>query len=160
MALAGAGVIVAGPAWCDRYPTSREVMDLVEPFRARVRAFLGELAKRGCQVHVAATRRPPERAYLMHWAWMVAREGVAPADVPAHDPPIPIAWTLDGARAMVAAYGLAYRPSLTSRHIAGRAIDMTVSGWLGSAEELHELGASFGVRKLVSDPPHWSDDGR
>ncbi|MBL9135054.1 MAG: carboxypeptidase regulatory-like domain-containing protein [Verrucomicrobiales bacterium] len=25
---------------------------------------------------------------------------------------------------------------------------------------LHQLGAAYGVRKLVIDPPHWSDDGR
>ena len=26
--------------------------------------------------------------------------------------------------------------------------------------ELHQVGASYRVLKLVSDPPHWSDDGR
>jgi uncharacterized Zn-binding protein involved in type VI secretion len=25
--------------------------------------------------------------------------------------------------------------------------------------DLHAVGASYGVHKLVSDPPHWSDDG-
>lgn len=148
----------AGPVWCDRYPTSRDVVDLVEPFRSGVRAFLAELSSRGCVVHVAATYRPPERAWLMHYAWDVAH-GLLPSAVPVHAD-IPIVWTLDGARAMVARYGLAYRPSLTSRHIERKAIDMSVVGWLGSAEELHELGASFGVRKLLSDAPHWSVDAR
>jgi hypothetical protein len=27
-------------------------------------------------------------------------------------------------------------------------------------DELHALGGTFGVIKLRSDPPHWSDDGR
>jgi hypothetical protein len=29
----------------------------------------------------------------------------------------------------------------------------------GSNPELIKVGATFGVMKLVSDPPHWSDDG-
>jgi hypothetical protein len=81
---------------------------------------------------------------------------------------------------MVANYGIAFQPALTSRHTAGRAIDMTIN-WEGDLEinkkdgttviittsprngnnpELHAVGASYGVFKLVSDPPHWSDDGR
>jgi len=60
---------------------------------------------------------------------------------------------------MVAGYGIAYRPALTSRHIQGRAIDMRITGWKGTEQELYARGASFGVRKLIKDPPHWSDDG-
>lgn len=74
---------------------------------------------------------------------------------------------------MVGLYGIAHRPALSSRHTEGRAIDMTLSNYSGksfadadgdatrvrTAGELHALGASFGVHKLVSDPPHWSDDG-
>ncbi len=26
--------------------------------------------------------------------------------------------------------------------------------------DLYSVGASYGVIKLISDPPHWSDDGR
>ena len=29
----------------------------------------------------------------------------------------------------------------------------------GSNPELIQVGKTFGVIKLVSDPPHWSDDG-
>ena len=82
---------------------------------------------------------------------------------------------------MVKLFNLAYRPSLTSNHIRGKAIDMNIS-WKGTLEltqpapllariegrprteqnrELHQIGASvFGVRKLISDPPHWSFNGR
>jgi hypothetical protein len=81
---------------------------------------------------------------------------------------------------MVDLFGIAFQPSLTSRHIEGRAIDMTI-GWAGTIQlrdktgklralgaprsgdankDLHAIGATWGVRKLVSDPPHWSDDGR
>jgi D-alanyl-D-alanine dipeptidase len=66
-----------------------------------------------------------------------------------------------------------FRPALSSNHTQGRAIDMTITNYVGrtvsdatgqrivlrSAQDLHGVGASYGVRKLASDPPHWSDDG-
>ena len=75
---------------------------------------------------------------------------------------------------MVSGYGIVYAPALVSRHSQGRAIDMNITNYLKkkfvnankvattvtSAAELHALGATFGVIKLASDPPHWSDDGR
>ena len=75
---------------------------------------------------------------------------------------------------MVNAYGIVHQPSLTSNHIDGTAIDMTISNMKGktmkngggksiqinSNRDLHKVGASFGVHKLVSDPPHWSANGR
>lgn len=74
---------------------------------------------------------------------------------------------------MAKAFGIVYPPALISRHTERCAIDMTVSGIVGkkiknaSNEEveikklsdLNAVGASYGVNKLVSDPPHWSDDG-
>lgn len=150
----------AGLTWVGLYPTSCDVDDLVEPFRSGVVAFVAELTAQGCGVHISATRRPAERAWLMHWAWRVSRGEVAPDQVPPRDPSIPIVWSVEGAQEMVTAYRLAYRPSLTSRHIEGRAIDMSVTRWRRTTTALHDLGATFGVVKLVSDPPHWSDDGR
>lgn len=148
----------AGKHWCTLYPTSKSVEDLVEPFRRRVRRFLAELAARGCTVDVNATLRPAERAWLMHYAWRIARLGLEPEYAPTR-PDIQIRWTKEGAEEMVAAYGLAYRPSLTSRHIDGLAIDLDIDGWTGTLSDLYALGATFGVHKLVRDPPHWSVDG-
>jgi len=81
---------------------------------------------------------------------------------------------------MVTGYEIAYEPALASRHTEGNAIDMDI-GWTtpeltitdgagktvtiktglknGSNTELHKVGASFTVIKLLSDPPHWSNDG-
>lgn len=148
----------AGVEWCSRFPTSRSLDDLVEPFRTSVRMFTDDLRARGCTVAISATRRPYERAWLMHWAWAIT-DGTRPEDVPKLAG-VDIAWTVEGAMAMVQAYRMRYPASLTSRHIAGRAIDMTVGGWTGTGEELFALGARYGVHKLRSDPPHWSDDGR
>lgn len=152
--------MIAGPAWCDRYPGSRSVADLVDPFRSGVISFIAELGALGCEVEISATWRPYERAWLMRTAWDIAKGVIEPGDAPPAPAGIDIVWTLDGARAMVERYKLRYRPSLTSRHIQRRAIDMRITGWTGSDEALWALGAKHGVIKLRTDPPHWSDDGR
>lgn len=177
---------LSGPAWCDRFPTERTTASLIQPFRSNLQQFIGALEVAGVAVQITATRRPRERAWLMHWSWRIAREGLDPRLVPA-DAAVQIAWwhgelgaSVAAARAMVDRYGLAVRASLTSRHIEGRAVDMTVS-WAkrisivdadGTThilvpdatphdnEALIAAGRSYGVLKLRSDPPHWSDDGR
>jgi hypothetical protein len=84
------------------------------------------------------------------------------------------------AEQMVAGYDIAFEPALVSRHTEGNAIDMDI-GWSakdltikdgagkdvtikttpkdGGNTDLHKVGKSYNVIKLVSDPPHWSSDG-
>jgi hypothetical protein len=85
----------------------------------------------------------------------------------------------DAAREMRDLFNIAYRPSLNSRHIEGKAIDMTIS-WSGDLvmrdaqgnlvnvppprsgdinARLRQVGAGYDVIKLLSDKPHWSTDG-
>ena len=91
-----------------------------------------------------------------------------------------------GANQMVTGFGLAVppksinAPALTSNHITGHAIDMDIT-WTGTInvkdklgkttaiafngdvngnKALHGVGASYGVKKLVTDAPHWSHHGR
>ncbi len=151
--------LTAGRAACALHPTSRDVADLAEPFRGNVERFLEDLAARGCTVTIAATLRPEQRAWLMRQAWDLSHGLVTLAKVPKRAD-IDIAWSVAGAREMCETYQLRVRPSLSSRHIQGMAIDMRVDGWTGTTAALHALGKSFGVHKLVSDPPHWSSDGR
>jgi peptidoglycan hydrolase-like protein with peptidoglycan-binding domain len=184
---------LSGVYWVSQFPTSRSIDSLVTPFRNNVVRFVDALQKAGASVSIAATRRPPERAYLMHYAWRIVNEGLSPEAVPPY-PGVDIQWAhtdnggkvdLAAARAaaqeMVSAYALKYKPSLTSNHIKGTAIDMTIA-WLGNLvirdgsggavktiassprtgadnHDLWAVGASYGVIKLASDPPHWSDDG-
>jgi hypothetical protein len=90
-----------------------------------------------------------------------------------------------GAYEMIQGFGLAMPPSSTnapamnSNHIAGMAIDMEIT-WTGTIQikkkdgtsesvtfmsdvnknvKLHGVGASYGVKKLTTDAPHWSIDG-
>jgi hypothetical protein len=93
--------------------------------------------------------------------------------------------SVEGAKEMIDGFQLAVPPkstvppSLLSNHISGRAIDMeitwsetlTVKKKDGTAVEvpylsnpnanvkLHQVGASYGVKKLTSDRPHWSYNG-
>ncbi|CAN5310398.1 hypothetical protein BH10CYA1_BH10CYA1_60790 [soil metagenome] len=83
------------------------------------------------------------------------------------------------AEEMVLAYGIAYQPALVSQHTARLAVDMTLS-WNGtivvknaqgkkktisttprngSNSALVAVGQTYGVIKLLADPPHWSANG-
>lgn len=181
---------LSGKAWVSRFPTDKTTAGLELAFRRNVQRFITAMEAAGIKVKVNATRRPRERAYLMHWAWRIVKEGYDVRFVPKMDG-VDIQWdhgdpamSKTAAREMVKAYGLAYRPSLTSRHIAdpgkALAIDMSIdwtgvvtmhdadgndvllSAALGTENNpvLHRVGASYGVHKLVKDPPHWSSDGR
>lgn len=171
---------LSGDSWVARFPTSKRVQDLVQPFRDNVTQFVGSLSNGSASVRLSATLRPPERAYLMHYSWRIFRENMNAAQVPAM-PGVDIQWvhptpaaTRLAAGEMVRGYGTVFRPSLSSRHTEGRAVDMTITDFVGKSfidgthqtitvindAELHALGGTFGVIKLISDPPHWSDDGR
>jgi len=91
-----------------------------------------------------------------------------------------------GAQQMVTGFGLAVPPnstnppSLNSNHIAGKAIDMEItwkdkikvknksgtevevkfSSNVNTNTTLHAVGSSYGVKKLVTDKPHWSFNGK
>jgi hypothetical protein len=177
---------LSGPTWCSRFPTSVSPNDLLPDFRDRVLAFISAIERGGAKVSIGATYRPPERAYLMHWCCMIANSGQDPAAVPPMGG-VDIDWSHDGevsdargaAAAMKSAYEIKFPAALVSRHTQRRAIDMTISwqGTLniidfngqervismpprsGSNQALVDVGRSFGVIKLMTDPPHWSDDG-
>ncbi|MBS0471648.1 MAG: peptidoglycan-binding domain-containing protein [Proteobacteria bacterium] len=184
----------SGAQWCSRFPGSALTDDLLPDFRDATRAFISRMQGGGAHVSVAATYRPPERAYLMHWCCRIAgykdKNGVLHIDPPSAATSmagVNIDWThgddtaaaKSAAQAMVTGYAIKYPAALVSRHTQRRAIDMTIS-WTGtlaitdfnaaqhtittdprdgSNPELIKVGKTFGVIKLLSDPPHWSDDG-
>jgi hypothetical protein len=167
-----------------KYPNSAALADLASPFRQNVVRFTDALKAAGARISVSATRRNESRARLMNACWRVANGSLKPADVP----PIgdcKIKWdhgddaaSRKGAQEMVDMFQIAFEPSLTSLHIVGRAIDMTIV-WEGTIKVkdgtgavrsvsaprdggnkvLQAIGATYNVRKLASDPPHWSDTG-
>lgn len=174
------------------FPVSKDVNVLVEPFRHNVRQFLSALGSAGATMSIISTYQPPERQYIKHYAYAIAKQGRDPESVPAMEC-LEFTWkrkAADGsyslaesrrfAQSVVDGLGIAYEPALISRHMQGRAIDMHIS-WEGTLSirradgrvvvindeprseanpQLWEVGRSYNVIKLVSDPPHWSSDGQ
>ena len=181
----------SGVAWVARFPTSQSTDDLTPVFRDEVNRFIAALKAANASVKISETYRSRERAYLMSYAYAIARENFSPARVPAVEG-VNICWLHDdsegnpdlaasnkAAEQMVVAYNIAFKPTIDSLHIERRAIDMTIT-WLGDLKildgmgklvtikstprngtnaELDKVGATYGVTKLVSDPPHWFDGG-
>ncbi|MBB1634999.1 hypothetical protein A9975_29590 [Cupriavidus sp. UME77] len=178
---------LSGAQWVTRFPGSNSTDTLADAFRSGVEAFVGAMRMGGVSVTISATLRPVERAYLMHWSWIIARLGGNPKDVPQMDS-VDILWdhgdaaaSMQAAEDMVQRYGIVAEPALTSRHTQGLAIDMTIS-WAGNLAiakrsgaattitskprtgmniDLIAVGATYGVikAKFGNDPPHWSNDG-
>jgi peptidoglycan hydrolase-like protein with peptidoglycan-binding domain len=167
-----------------RYANSAALSDLASPFQGKARTFVAALRAAGAIVTIGATRRNRTRAWLMHFCFMIAKGQIDPGDVPA-DTACDIVWdhgdlarSRRAAQEMVDLFAIVYLPSLTSRHIEGNAVDMTIA-WTGTLRikdaegevygltgprsgdnpQLQKIGKSYGVVKLLSDPPHWSTDG-
>jgi hypothetical protein len=169
------------------YPNSARLQDLTAGFQAKASLFVDALRLAQATVVISATLRNKTRAWLMNAAWRIAKGEAKPGDIsPPPDVSCDIIWdhgddvaSRKAAAEMVELFDIAYRPSLTSNHIKGTAIDMTIT-WSGpieikdaggkthkldrprngaESEDLHRIGASFGVKKLLSDRPHWSGDG-
>ncbi|HYL77371.1 MAG TPA: hypothetical protein VEU96_24370 [Bryobacteraceae bacterium] len=182
----------SGPYWVSKFPSSKSTDDLVEPFRTSAKRFIAALQAAQASVVVDDTYRPVERAYLMRFAWEIARNNFSPANVKAqagvdiqwvHLDPLgqpDLAASKAAAEQMVQGYAIAFEPVLATRHTERLAVDMTIT-WQGDLTiaagdgslttitslprtgagntDLHAVGATYGVIKLVKDHPHWSSDG-
>lgn len=116
----------------------------------------------------------------MHYSAAIAKGTIAAAQVPRMDG-VNIEWQHDSdkesrsaASSMASGYGIVYPPALISRHTEKAAIDMTITGLIGKTmknasgddvniknnADIFSAGATYQVIKLVSDPPHWSDNGQ
>lgn len=179
--------------WANAYAINSDKIDELAPgFRGNVKQFIKALTDAGAKVSVSATRRSAARAYLFHWSWKISQAKCKPSDATKMTG-VDIEWdhgddnkSRAGALEMVNGFGLAIPPnstnppSLTSNHITGDAIDMTIT-WAGTIKvkqksgtetpitftsnimtnaALHKVGASYGVKKLTTDAPHWSLNGR
>jgi len=171
---------------------SNKVDDLELSFRNNVKAFIKALRDAGANVDVTTTKRNDKRAYLFHWSWKISQGKCKPSDakkmigVDIECDHGDIKKSKVSALEMVNGFGLAVPPrsinppSLTSNHISGKAIDMTIK-WAGTIKvkkkdgtetvltfisnvntntALHKVGESYGVKKLKTDAPHWSFNGR
>lgn len=179
---------VSGAPWVAKFPTSTSTTDLKDPFKTNFEAFLKAMKEAGITIRITASHRPKQRAYMMHYAWKIAKGKITPAEVPPM-PGVDIIWNhghaKQGAQDMVDGFGinnLSVPPALNSRHIDGRAID-TVLSWMKDVKirkkdgmfktiigeprnsthpDLIAVGATYGVihfKPASADKVHWSDDG-
>jgi hypothetical protein len=169
---------LSGPHWCGRFLGSAEISQLRPRFQLPVSKFVWAMEKAGATVRVNATYRPKERAYLMHWAFMIWHENHNPDSIPEMDNVL-IDWShstrhasKDAAHKMASEYAITHLgepPALATLHTIREAIDMTIS-WNGTLKilnnedeiveitstprtgmnaDLKAVGATYGVMKFV-----------
>lgn len=168
---------LSGLQWVARFQGSSDTSALTPQFRTAVDLFIAAMRAAGAAVHVSSTYRPPERSYLMHWAWRI-KNGADPALAPARDG-VNIEWvhptladSREAARQMAVAYSidnLGVAPAIHSLHNDRQAIDMRIS-WNGTLAirdpngtiveidtaprtgmnaQLKAVGAAYDVKKFV-----------
>lgn len=176
---------ISGTKWVNMYPTSTSLSSLSPSFSTRVQNFISMLKNNGANVRITTTRRPKERAYLMHYCVKIANDQISPSKVPSLRG-VNIIWdhgneykSVQAAQAMARAYGIVYPPSLNSRHVQGRAIDMVITSLRSTISFRHrgedilvEIGRDrpennrrlwrvasdyFAINKSASDWVHWYD---
>jgi hypothetical protein len=171
---------LSGPKWVAKFATSRTTSALTSAFGRKVDDFIAAIKAAGGSVTVSATFRPLRRAFLMHYAWRIAKENFDPAKVPKYNG-IDINWvhptkaeSIKAADQMRTGYRMKFPAARTSNHTARRAIDMTIRRIIGKTmkdaegndvvikrdTDLHKVGETYGVKKLLDDEPHWSEDGK
>lgn len=147
----------SGAQWCPRFPRSRSIADLRPAFQLPLSDFKWALEQAGAVVEVTNTFRPIESCYLMHYAWLIYREEIDPAKVPAmkgvliewNHPTKKLSWS--AARDMCKDYSiltLKTKPALDSHHSHGEAVDMIIS-WNGDLTIKDKNGADI---EIVSTP--------
>ena len=180
-------------SWAEKNAkNSNDIDELEASFKTNAVAFINALKEAGASVQISTTTRSAMRAYLFHWSWKIS-QGKCKASDATQMKGVDIDWdhhddekTKSAALEMVNGFGLAIppkstvAPSLTSNHIVGKAIDLTIT-WKGEIKikkkdnsdvavaymtdvnantTLHEIGKSYGVIKHTKDAPHWSFNGR
>ena len=164
--MAGAAKELSGAQWVARFPDAGTTGTLANDFRSGCEAFIAAMRAAGAGVAISSTRRPAERAWLMHHAWRVHKKTLNPDNVPAKagvnidwvhrkaDGAMDLTASRKAATAMVKGYDIAFQPALKSRHTEGRAIDMTIS-WTGKLDIKNKSGAAV---TISSTPRNGAND--
>lgn len=157
---------VSGKDWVKKFPTSKSIDDLSPGFGAKVQAFVDALKAAGATMTINATRRPRQRAYMMHFSWRIAKNRIAPGDATKFRPNdgedgVDIQWvhkksngspdiakSRAAAREMVDGFAIgggSVAPALNSNHIRGTAIDMSVK-WTGTLSIKNKSGKTVDIK--------------
>jgi hypothetical protein len=150
---------LSGPVWVPRFPTRTDLAALETGFQANVRRFLKALGDAAANVRVTATLRPVERAHLMRFAFLIAKQNLDPHTAPAKSG-VNINWvhptpdaSRQAAQQMCDGYGLnnlLVPPALGSRHTIGKSIDMVIS-WTGTLSIRNADGSVIAITGTPRD---------
>ena len=163
---------LSGKDWCSKFlePSTEEgkLSQLSPDFQRRARGFINELRSKNYTVTVTSAVRPAERAYLMHYAWEIAKNNLDPKDVPSK-PGVNINWvhptlaeSKKAAQSMVDTYGMVSHAALETDHTKGNAMDITINGSKTPPKEAISIGKD--TWKIMwggdwsgsdYDPVHW-----
>jgi hypothetical protein len=148
---------LSGAQWVARFPGSASVDECIAPFKANLTSFIAALKAAGATVSIAATYRPANRAYLMHWSWEIVNSDADPKTIPSKAG-VNINWdhgdkakSVQAAQGMVNGYGmqdLDVSPALSSKHVDREAVDMSIT-WTG---DLAIKNADGTTTTIKSDP--------
>ncbi len=73
---------LSGVVWVSRLPDTRNTSRLAGSFRSGCEAFIAAARAGGASVEVSSTRRPKERAHLMHFSWRIHKQTLNRQNVP------------------------------------------------------------------------------
>src|SRR6266436_1643783 len=82
---------LSGKKWVARFPDAKTTASLANDFRPGCEAFIAAMRAAGATVTASSTRRPDERAKLMHFCWRIFKQTINPQNVPAK-PGVDIEW--------------------------------------------------------------------
>lgn len=147
---------LSGAQWCARFPGDNRLDALDPVFRPKVLAFLAALDSAGASKSIGAVFRPKNRAYLMHWSYMLYTGRVKAKDIP-HVNGVPIEWvhptdaeSVKAAGDMCKAYDIHYLgtpPALQSQHEVRLAIDLSIR-WTGTLSIAGQDGVIVDITSL------------
>jgi hypothetical protein len=151
----------SGASWASKFadPETHSTADLDSGFAKNVDDFIAAMEAAGIVVHIKSTRRSAERAYLLHWSWEISYNKISAEDADqdnSRPADVNIRWahtkkgadgkdvldpeaSFNGATELFHTLGgdpkLMAPPALHSRHILGKAIDMTTT-WTADSIEI------------------------
>ncbi len=115
------------------YANSTSIDKLDATFRENIKEFRKAITDAGANVSISTTQRSEKRAYILHWAYKIAKGLVTADKVPAKTG-VDIMWdhgtntiSKNAALEIITEAQVAYQPSLTSNHIKGKVIDWTIT---------------------------------
>ena len=141
----------SGSHWCKRFMGDNTLNALSTDFKPKVVQFVAALKEANIGIRISSILRPVKRAYLMYWAFKIAK-GTPPEQADPF-PGVDIDWlhrdkngnpdyakAKTAAQQMCAGYGIRWnsakqkvaRPG-RSNHTQGDAIDMTLTNYIGKS---------------------------